>query len=157
MLVFDCCFFFLMIRRPPRSTLFPYTTLFRSEAAVEAALEADVFGPSLLLADAPRELHGPFAGLAPRVAEEHLGREGQGHQARGQLARGLRVEEVARVDELARLVADRLQDLAVAVAEAVHPDPGREVQVGLPLLVEELRPLAPDEDDLPLVDGKQRA
>src|SRR5258708_13271582 len=26
-------FFFLMIRRPPRSTLFPYTTLFRSRAA----------------------------------------------------------------------------------------------------------------------------
>src|SRR2546430_11988023 len=26
-------FFFLMIRRPPRSTLFPYTTLFRSLAA----------------------------------------------------------------------------------------------------------------------------
>src|SRR3712207_3706296 len=26
----DGCFFFLMIRRPPRSTLFPYTTLFRS-------------------------------------------------------------------------------------------------------------------------------
>src|SRR3712207_8018610 len=25
-----CCFYFLMIRRPPRSTLFPYTTLFRS-------------------------------------------------------------------------------------------------------------------------------
>src|SRR3712207_6948617 len=27
---FLCHFFFLMIRRPPRSTLFPYTTLFRS-------------------------------------------------------------------------------------------------------------------------------
>src|ERR1035438_10794073 len=26
-------FFFLMIRRPPRSTLFPYTTLFRSRCA----------------------------------------------------------------------------------------------------------------------------
>src|SRR3954463_3003106 len=26
----DLLFFFLMIRRPPRSTLFPYTTLFRS-------------------------------------------------------------------------------------------------------------------------------
>src|SRR4030081_3989382 len=25
------CVFFLMIRRPPRSTLFPYTTLFRSQ------------------------------------------------------------------------------------------------------------------------------
>src|SRR2546426_8913611 len=30
-------FFFLMIRRPPRSTLFPYTTLFRSKVAVERA------------------------------------------------------------------------------------------------------------------------
>src|SRR3712207_8447131 len=27
-------FFFLMIRRPPRSTLFPYTTLFRSQLTV---------------------------------------------------------------------------------------------------------------------------
>src|SRR3712207_7823672 len=30
-------FFFLMIRRPPRSTLFPYTTLFRSEAVAGQA------------------------------------------------------------------------------------------------------------------------
>ena len=30
MFVFFVFFFFLMIRRPPRSTLFPYTTLFRS-------------------------------------------------------------------------------------------------------------------------------
>src|SRR2546430_15102538 len=28
-------FFFLMIRRPPRSTLFPYTTLFRSRATAQ--------------------------------------------------------------------------------------------------------------------------
>src|SRR5256885_12071097 len=28
-----CFFFFLMIRRPPRSTLFPYTTLFRSDCS----------------------------------------------------------------------------------------------------------------------------
>src|SRR5256885_11207196 len=28
-------FFFLMIRRPPRSTLFPYTTLFRSSALLK--------------------------------------------------------------------------------------------------------------------------
>src|SRR6478736_3705410 len=39
-------FFFLMIRRPPRSTLFPYTTLFRSStvgfvAAMEALGHAD--------------------------------------------------------------------------------------------------------------------
>src|SRR2546430_15803178 len=36
------CFFFLMIRRPPRSTLFPYTTLFRSEPAVEVHRSGDV-------------------------------------------------------------------------------------------------------------------
>src|SRR5258708_35126514 len=32
-------FFFLMIRRPPRSTLFPYTTLFRSLDNVKPVVE----------------------------------------------------------------------------------------------------------------------
>ena len=34
-------FFFLMIRRPPRSTLFPYTTLFRSlvSGSVDVGIE----------------------------------------------------------------------------------------------------------------------
>src|SRR5574344_2769473 len=31
-------FFFLMIRRPPRSTLFPYTTLFRSRCTASTLL-----------------------------------------------------------------------------------------------------------------------
>src|SRR5258707_5231768 len=35
-------FFFLMIRRPPRSTLFPYTTLFRS---AEVVPDADLPAP----------------------------------------------------------------------------------------------------------------
>src|SRR2546430_12623498 len=34
------CFFFLMIRRPPRSTLFPYTTLFRSHDHVATRVGA---------------------------------------------------------------------------------------------------------------------
>src|SRR6266481_6471792 len=52
-------FFFLMIRRPPRSTLFPYTTLFRSARDVAARrreLDRDVV-PALgepALADARR-------------------------------------------------------------------------------------------------------
>src|SRR5438046_5424886 len=53
-------FFFLMIRRPPRSTLFPYTTLFRSrsdvfhgdelleELLVEVRREADQHGAGLV-------------------------------------------------------------------------------------------------------------
>src|SRR2546430_15781417 len=44
-------FFFLMIRRPPRSTLFPYTTLFRSH---DGRAEAEALGlgkPTRRLAD----------------------------------------------------------------------------------------------------------
>src|SRR5574344_2271790 len=37
---FVFCFFFLMIRRPPRSTLFPYTTLFRSQLFVKYTTSA---------------------------------------------------------------------------------------------------------------------
>src|SRR2546430_4451122 len=40
-------FFFLMIRRPPRSTLFPYTTLFRS-------LALELLGPPLQCAPGAR-------------------------------------------------------------------------------------------------------
>src|SRR5260370_10795028 len=51
-------FFFLMIRRPPRSTLFPYTTLFRSARSPRA-----------------RGCRGPEAagslGRAARRSEEH--------------------------------------------------------------------------------------
>src|SRR5262249_61885643 len=46
-------FFFLMIRRPPRSTLFPYTTLFRS-----SALSAHAVGHPEL-----RHRHVPLAGF----------------------------------------------------------------------------------------------
>src|SRR3712207_3065526 len=45
--------FFLMIRRPPRSTLFPYTTLFRSGAGKQAITtgSADRENPNALLFD----------------------------------------------------------------------------------------------------------
>src|SRR6266404_6950544 len=54
--LFVSFFFFLMIRRPPRSTLFPYTTLFRSRQASEVHRLA--------------ELHGLKAGT-PTRSEEH--------------------------------------------------------------------------------------
>src|SRR3712207_8061288 len=53
------CFFFLMIRRPPRSTLFPYTTLFRSGVEVGHG-DADVVDV--------RELHGALQGAGKGVA-----------------------------------------------------------------------------------------
>src|SRR3712207_8745349 len=39
-------FFFLMIRRPPRSTLFPYTTLFRSASGIGEVIAR---GPNVML------------------------------------------------------------------------------------------------------------
>src|SRR2546430_4259576 len=45
-------FFFLMIRRPPRSTLFPYTTLFRSDLGAR-------------LGDVPQALTGALVGDEP--------------------------------------------------------------------------------------------
>src|SRR2546430_6114202 len=41
-------FFFLMIRRPPRSTLFPYTTLFRS-IVLACAAPASAGGPFMMV------------------------------------------------------------------------------------------------------------
>src|SRR2546425_13015948 len=65
LLVFLCLllFFFLMIRRPPRSTLFPYTTLFRSSLA--HPLEP-VKG-SLLLASARLEQRNFHGGIDERL------------------------------------------------------------------------------------------
>src|SRR5260221_13961388 len=48
-------FFFLMIRRPPRSTLFPYTTLFRSGLYVTEFLG---FGVNLVTGDFSRGATG---------------------------------------------------------------------------------------------------
>src|SRR5262245_64202595 len=52
-LLFDL-FFFLMIRRPPRSTLFPYTTLFRSQDSDVRELQTHPFGVRELRHDGRR-------------------------------------------------------------------------------------------------------
>src|SRR5258707_8169092 len=51
-----------MIRRPPRSTLFPYTTLFRSSEGNFVRLRAENFGSTLSLSVPPAPL-----GLKDRV------------------------------------------------------------------------------------------
>src|SRR3712207_7184276 len=67
-------FFFLMIRRPPRSTLFPYTTLFRSPTRItRRALFADFNGNTGLPDVAVSEATAGFAGdpCAAARSEEH--------------------------------------------------------------------------------------
>src|SRR5258708_39239726 len=75
-------FFFLMIRRPPRSTLFPYTTLFRSleEARALGELLKQGWKPNRTI------IYGAWDGEEPMLlgstawAETH-GRELQEHAA----------------------------------------------------------------------------
>ena len=60
------CFFFLMIRRPPRSTLFPYTTLFRSPEAESLFTEliSDPFYSEIIECNAFQRLFRiPFLGV----------------------------------------------------------------------------------------------
>src|SRR2546430_12322605 len=69
-----------MIRRPPRSTLFPYTTLFRSRVAAAHAASRDMRFQALLDRDRDRKAiglvaargeiraHQPFARVAERRA-----------------------------------------------------------------------------------------
>src|SRR2546422_8568994 len=66
-----------MIRRPPRSTLFPYTTLFRSAEHVARPLVARVVGDGDVLADVLPLLGGQIdrvvalRGALGRRSEEH--------------------------------------------------------------------------------------
>src|SRR5260370_10163806 len=53
--------FFLMIRRPPRSTLFPYTTLFRSHVMME------------------QNVRGPRRANAEKRADDSRGRRSEEH------------------------------------------------------------------------------
>src|SRR5258708_27197568 len=64
-------FFFLMIRRPPRSTLFPYTTLFRSHlASLSAWNEIDSPLMDEVVEGGTRNVLDAGAGLRLR-SEEH--------------------------------------------------------------------------------------
>src|SRR2546430_15530332 len=62
-------FFFLMIRRPPRSTLFPYTTLFRSRMARVEIRSAGPLESARELGEAQRDRQGsqPDDGDADRT------------------------------------------------------------------------------------------
>src|SRR5260370_27058422 len=67
-------FFFLMIRRPPRSTLFPYTTLFRSLSDHWVGLGLNGLGATAheLLTRFPAGVIAGDAELAARMAGDQL-------------------------------------------------------------------------------------
>src|SRR2546429_180198 len=67
-----CPPFFLMIRRPPRSTLFPYTTLFRSGPGNAAGPEAGA--PVVMVSRCTAESGGGFPALVTRLGRVYVPR-----------------------------------------------------------------------------------
>src|SRR3712207_7552985 len=64
-------FFFLMIRRPPRSTLFPYTTLFRSRDHDRGRVAGQRAGPGCGRETRGRDQRDLRAGVEGARSEEH--------------------------------------------------------------------------------------
>src|SRR3712207_7119528 len=66
------CFFFLMIRRPPRSTLFPYTTLFRSAVVVPSPATSLVLVATSLASWAPMFSYGSSSSTSRAIVTPSL-------------------------------------------------------------------------------------
>src|SRR5438105_9791058 len=99
-------FSFLMIRRPPRSTLFPYTTLFRSFSATTAAVwralycELDTSSSSCQL---PHAVPKPFCGPRHIRSEEHTS------------------ELQSRVDIVCRLLLEKKKKFRMGIMAKLAP------------------------------------
>src|SRR2546425_9891993 len=94
-----------MIRRPPRSTLFPYTTLFRSEEEVPF----DVFGRTAVQAAKQRIIQRVREGERARIREEFAGKVGELLTGEvQQIERGKIVGMLAKFSEAEAI--NRLQD-----------------------------------------------
>src|SRR5438132_12528348 len=65
----SCSFFFLIIRRPPRSTLFPYMTLFRSRA------ESGLPSPATSALSAPPGAPAPWTTISARRSTRNRSEE----------------------------------------------------------------------------------
>src|SRR2546422_9729028 len=88
-------FFFLMIRRPPRSTLFPYTTLFRSLVPITTAGDRDRTKPfgeigsrGVFVKEIEEALLAGRIDVAVHSAEDMTSSDAEGLGVRAYLERG---------------------------------------------------------------------
>src|SRR3712207_9087055 len=78
-----------MIRRPPRSTLFPYTTLFRSPVDRVPPVRVDA-----------EHRHGADEGVPPVITDGRIGRAGAVHHVDLEAGRASVVEQVTVAEVL---------------------------------------------------------
>src|SRR3989449_8544594 len=113
----DLSFFFLMIRRPPRSTLFPYTTLFRSFRGFIA--EAGVRSGDIVRKDQPmcslddRDLRVERARVASE-REEHLLEHRKAMAARDVAAMNVLTRKVQQADAQIELLDEEISRTRIA-------------------------------------------
>src|SRR5687768_1784794 len=142
-----------MIRRPPRSTLFPYTTLFRSDDPLERALDVGV-EDAALRPDAQRDelRRGRDALVRDAVERERVGGDdaGDGGAVAGGVHRvGVVVDEVEPADHLLIRAEPAAEARVVVVDAGVDDRHGHAGAVdvgevlGRDVLVDELRVPAP--------------
>src|SRR3989440_5674653 len=131
-------FFFLMIRRPPRSTLFPYTTLFRSpfdmkRGAVVAQLQNGALrlladGVALIGAGNPENRLGSVAGANERAVELDALHRSEEHTS----------ELQSRSDLVCRLLLEKKKETEEDET-LVTPEDARTVAQALGVYIEELK------------------
>src|SRR2546426_12529048 len=123
-----------MIRRPPRSTLFPYTTLFRSdltEVGVDGGIERKVRGDAVLQVE-PRAAEEavavvkgiPGSGAVVRAAADAVRQQLQPSRG-GDVAQADQVAEARRVPRLGLLLEYPLGELVLAEHPAKKVDAPR--------------------------------
>src|SRR5256885_17267369 len=124
-------FFFLMIRRPPRSTLFPYTTLFRSSPLDMLPVEG-VNPKNGHKETRPPDASAPFSGLVFKImGDKHLGqlsfvRIYSGTIKSGSYAYNSAKDTRERVGRLMRMHANKREDIDSASAGEIIAIGGRE-------------------------------
>src|SRR5687768_13610470 len=109
-------FFFLMLRRPPRSTLFPYTTLFRSEAGVDTKVIAHIETIEYWFAGLERGIRVRFHKHVHFYLLEYVSGDTRDHDAEVNEARWVPMDEA--VGQLAfegeRRVVEKAKDMLKA-------------------------------------------
>src|SRR2546430_2911270 len=99
-----------MIRRPPRSTLFPYTTLFRSLREVRGTEIAMIFQEPMIALD-------PVFTIGVQIAETIVRHEGVSYAAANRDRKSTRLNSKSQSNLVCRLLLEKKKGIRVLAAD----------------------------------------
>src|SRR5262245_54319020 len=106
-----------------------------------------ILAAHFVLAVAPRKFDRRFVGFGAAVAEKRAVGERVAAQLAGQLGLRLHVIEIGNVEQLLRLLLDRLDDRGMAVAETVDGNAAKKIEIFFAVGVPNLAASTFDEGD----------